>query len=83
MKPLAATSGACLNGTHELCQRQMRPIAVTGARWASAATPKAERVGYVPPASRRAICRADVQQSAASTSFRYKMVPANDAPLLQ
>ena len=87
VKPLAATSGARLHGTHELCQRQMRSITVAGARRAAAAghAPEAEHVGQVPPALRRAIWSADVQQSTAAVSAAFwdKMVPAHDASLMQ
>ena len=87
VKPLAATSGARLHGTHELCQRQMRSTTVAGARRAAAAghAPEAEHVGQVPPALRRAIWSADVQQSTAAVSAAFwdKMVPAHDASLMQ
>ena len=87
VKPLAATSGGRLHGTHELCQRQMRSTTVAGARRAAAAghAPEAEHVGQVPPALRRAIWSADVQQSTAAVgaAFWDKMVPAHDASLMQ
>ena len=85
MKPLAATSGAGLHGMYEFWQRQMHPVAVTGARRAAAPTPEAERLSHMPPASRRAIWSADVQQSAAAVgaAFWDEMVPADHAPLPQ
>ena len=87
VKPLVAPGGARLHGTHELFQRQMRSAAVAGTRRAAAAShaPEAKRVRHMPPALRRAIWSADVQQrtAAVSAAFCDQMVPANDASLMQ